>query len=313
MSKKKASGFLSVLLLSSCLYRPEKIKQDYREMDEVVHCLRINHAFYMDRYELSIFCWQEYMYWTAHVFGEDSPEYAACKPDIGSLNQLYRISDFSYPVVHSGFHNYPMVGVSQQQAEAFSKWRSDRVFEYILIHRKILDWHPDPGPDTYFTTERYFSGEYQGKIPSPDALYYPVFSLPVPEQFELALHYTDSVKCKDLGDCWWGCFPGVSDAHARTHRDISGWAGEYATRPVDFGTSRKTAKMLYHLVGNVAEWSSEPGIIMGGSWNNDRDSIAGVAMITADSANAWTGFRNVLTWKKWEYIDMPKILDDRIR
>jgi hypothetical protein len=303
--------FSCVLLLVSCLYRPEKIRKEYHEMDELVNCLRITPDFYMDRFEITLFNWREYMYWTGRVFGTDSPEYAACKPDVGSLNELYGIYDFEQHYV-ADMPGYPMVGVSQQQAEAFSKWRSDRVFEFVLISKKILDWNPETDPENYFTIERYFKGEYQHKMPRADVLYYPVFSLPSQVQFELAFHYTDSVSCTDPGECWWDCFPGLRKTYPRSHRDLSGWTSEYATRPVDFGVSRKTKKMLFHLTGNVAEWSAEPGITMGGGWNDQRDSILSTGLFRVDSANAWTGFRNVLTWKKWDRVERAKILEGRI-
>lgn len=301
--------FIVALPLHSCLYRSTEVKRNYHEMDELLRCIRISNDFYMDRCEITLFDWREYMWWTGRVFGEDSPEYQACQPDGESLRELYEIYDFEQHYI-SDMPNYPMVGVSQEQAEAYSNWRSDRVFEYILISRKILDWNPESDVETHFTIERYFNGEYQDKIPSPDALYYPVFSLPDQAQFEAAVHYADSVKCRDTGQRWRNCFPGRHNAYPRSHRDLSGWNWPYDTRPVDFEASRKTKKCLFHLVGNVAEWSSEREITMGGSWHHHRDSIGVIHM---DSANAWTGFRNVMTWKKRDDIDLPKILHNRIK
>src|SRR5688572_17286278 len=124
----------------ACSRNVYKAGRNYVNDDQLMGCIRITSDFYIDQHEITTFNWREYMYWTARVFGEDSPEFAACKPDAAALQSLYQVWDFEAEHFGTGLQVYPMVGISQAQAEAFSKWRSDRVFEYLLIRHKIIDW-----------------------------------------------------------------------------------------------------------------------------------------------------------------------------
>ena len=78
------------------------------------------------------------MSWTERVFGKTSEEFKSTLPD----TSVWKMKNYTcltmsvlenYYLRHPMYRNYPLVGISQKQAIAFSKWRSDRVFEYILI------------------------------------------------------------------------------------------------------------------------------------------------------------------------------------
>ena len=44
-----------------------------------------------------------------------------------------------YYLRHPAYRDYPVVGVSWQQANEFCNWRTDRVNEYILIREGIIN------------------------------------------------------------------------------------------------------------------------------------------------------------------------------
>lgn len=58
-------------------------------------------------------------------------------------------------------------------------------------------------------------------------------------------------------------------------------------------------KSIYNLRGNVNEITSETTISVGGGWADTRDRIIESDTFQIKTPNAWTGFRNVVEWKKW--------------
>ena len=64
----------------------------------------------------------------------------------------------------SCIQNYPVVGVSWQQATDYCAWRSDRVNERILIDAGLLKEDMEQVDDNVFTTESYLRGQYEGIV-----------------------------------------------------------------------------------------------------------------------------------------------------
>ncbi len=102
-------------------------------------------SFYMDKYEISNLNWREYEHWMRVVFGRVAPELVE---DVLPDTTVWR-SELAYndPQVdnyyrHPGFSFYPVVGVSWDQAMAYSRWRTDRVNELALVQAGCIKF-PD--------------------------------------------------------------------------------------------------------------------------------------------------------------------------
>lgn len=122
-------------------------------------------SFYMDEVETSNADYAEYIYWLNRVYGTDHPEVVEkAMPDplvwnsIGGFRDPITDNYFTNP----GYNNYPVVGVTWEQARDYCSWRTDRYNEYILLSAKILT--PDMGQTTmlHFNTDAYLSGYYTG-------------------------------------------------------------------------------------------------------------------------------------------------------
>jgi gliding motility-associated lipoprotein GldJ len=149
-------------------------------------------SFWMDQTEITNLQYREYTYWMKRVFwergdGEYSYLYTHSRPD----STVWR-SELSYnePMVtqyyrHPAYQDYPVVGVSWQQAVDYCDWRTDRVNERRIVESGALskgsvmkerqdpkkiaktwsrrylkqDAYDSSEPDGFFSTEKYLKYE----------------------------------------------------------------------------------------------------------------------------------------------------------
>jgi len=137
----------------------------FYEWDNRPHQVTVN-SFYMDETEVSNLAYLEYIYWLKRVYGQDYPMVVRnALPDTTVwLNKM----TYNEPLVenyfrHPAYHDYPVVGVSWLQANAYAAWRTDRVNEQRLINAGYLTYDPNQKDDNSFNTEAYLAGQYKGK------------------------------------------------------------------------------------------------------------------------------------------------------
>jgi len=118
-------------------------------------------SFYMDQFEVTNFNWLEYLYWTRRTYEEFPMIYHNALPDTNAWRSplAYNEPYVEYYLRHPAYQNYPVVGVSWNQANDFCKWRTDRVNEFILIREGVLTWNPDQAGEP-FTTDAYLANQY---------------------------------------------------------------------------------------------------------------------------------------------------------
>lgn len=123
-------------------------------------------SFFMDETEVANIHYLEYLYWLARTYGNDYPDiYQRALPD----TQCWRRPlSYNEPYVekylrHAAYREYPVVGISWEQANAYCKWRTDRVNELILIQKGYLKKNPFQVADNNFVTESYVAGQYEGE------------------------------------------------------------------------------------------------------------------------------------------------------
>lgn len=131
-------------------------------------------SFYMDETEVSNVDWQEYLHWIKRNFPNDAEYYYNALPDTLvwrqplSYNEPYVTNYFRHPA----FQDYPVVGVSWEQANEYCTWRTDRVNEDILRKKGALASYKGgkgaAGVTTAktdslpFNTDIYLNGQYRG-------------------------------------------------------------------------------------------------------------------------------------------------------
>jgi len=139
-------------------------------------------SFYMDETEVANVDWLEYLYWVRRTYPDDRELYYNALPDTLVWR---RPLSYNEPYVdnylrHPAYQDYPVVGVSWDQAKAYAEWRTDRVNEEILRSQGYLaDYKTVAGKgkggksgaagagagaaSEPFNTDIYLNGQYRGE------------------------------------------------------------------------------------------------------------------------------------------------------
>lgn len=144
-------------------------------------------SFYMDETEVSNQDWLDYLHWINITFPNDNELYYNALPDTLvwrkplSYNEPY-VDNY---LRHPAFQDYPVVGVTWEQAQDYCVWRTDRTNENILRERgNLVTWKDQAkaqggaaapgagnaanttaanGTGSPFNTDMYLNGQYQGQ------------------------------------------------------------------------------------------------------------------------------------------------------
>lgn len=281
---------------------PRKITENNYTEFEPPNSIKVYDNLYCDRTEIDMISWKSYCSWMKKIFGDTSRKYISTLPDTNVWIDCY-----NYPLTHGSeymhqpaFDYFPVVSITQQQALEYSKWRTDRVFEFLLISLNKVEIYPNQNKDDFFTFEKYFNGTYSKIRPGLKVLYYPDFRLPTLAERKLILHFADSVD---------KATPESSKLKNKIKRSFrENHIGKSANKDtilpeLKIEQSRnffsQNEKSICNLRSNVSEWSAEKNIAFRGGYIYNQYDTSTVDTFYLDKLNGWTGFRNVCEWKKW--------------
>ena len=226
--------------------------------------VKINDTLFADETEVSNLSWLEFEYWTCTKYGKNSSEYKAVVPD----TLVWRNKEsFNEPYVHNyyrhkAYRNFPVVGITFEQAIAFCKWRTERVKEfYSIAYKKSLKIeYKLPSKEQWEFISNLGSGVFHNKGKNEKGL----FSLNcIREDFDTL--NTSQSKFNDV-----------------TAPVYSYWKNYFG---------------LFNMIGNVAEMIDQKNICKGGSWKHHLNECRVGKDIQYTKSEAWLGFRCVCILK----------------
>ncbi|MCH8905410.1 MAG: SUMF1/EgtB/PvdO family nonheme iron enzyme, partial [Bacteroidetes bacterium] len=91
---------------------------------------------YLDETEVSNTYWREYMFWNFQKFGSETIEYTSTIPDTSVWHHERNKELSMWYFRHPAYNDYPMVGISWEQAKNYCKWRTERVMEFYTLAKK---------------------------------------------------------------------------------------------------------------------------------------------------------------------------------
>lgn len=151
----------------------EDVMSDWNNISKTVNVT----SFYIDATEVRNLDYLEYLDWIKRHYIYDNDIYRTSQVSIEDGINIYEkalpdtlvwrdklgenemfVNNY---LRHPAYREYPVVGISWEQANDYCLWRTDRVNERILINAGILleEGHVDRDPDYIFTTEAYLYGD----------------------------------------------------------------------------------------------------------------------------------------------------------
>lgn len=246
---------IHVLIIATfCLIFFTSSKNKSQEKYSPPGTVKIGNQFFMDETEITNTSWKEYVFWIGRIYGNDSKMYASVLPDTTVWEEPFQSQYYN----HSSYRNYPVVGISWQQAKDYCTWRSERVMEQNAIFKA-----------------KYPNRVYPSKI---------TYRLPSRKEWEeIAMAEYSDKTLKSLNHKYKNSARANYKSTTNSLDTISCTAPVYQYWPNKYG--------VYQLLGNVSEMIDEQGVAKGGSWNDLEVNVNTQATYTHPSKNI--GFRCV--------------------
>lgn len=279
--------------------------------------VRIDSNFYADATEVTNAFYKEFIYWMKTVYGVKSDEFLSILPDLSVWNfQNHLKVDGSEYFTSPDFDDYPVVGITLEQAKKYADWRTERVAEMLLIEQGYVNPYLDPSEPNHFTIERFKTGNYNRRKKIKTNFVYCRFTVPTLEEWNALSGISKDFKYgidSENKDNMEFIYNGNSAFHTLENLNAKvdkAWYDEEhdfkpsLTMPSYYGITNIHG--LYQTIGNVSEMIDEVGKAQGGDWKHRLTEIDKLQSIKQNIPNCWTGFRCVSKFEVIKYQEPTK-------
>lgn len=219
--------------------------------------VHLNGNLYIDKTEITNVDWMEFVYWT-NLNEPENSDFVTIDSTVWDSSKYAGMRKFYH--THPQYMNYPLVGVSYEQAQAYCQWRTDRVMEAMVLN--------SPNQVKRFGTIQY-------RLPSETEWEYAAAGGLNKQEYPYGLESLKNTK-------------GMLNAN------LLGSPQEDASLMSIMAPSRSylpNAKGIYNMIGNVAEMVTEKGVVKGGSWNT-KPALSKIKQRTKiEKPSSTVGFR----------------------
>ncbi len=258
---------LSILLLFSVSCKTQydvvrKIEKEHRYAPPGTVWLK--DSIYIDMCEVRNLDYLEYTLWVKKY---DFANYEKMLPDTTVWRHKFSYNEpyVKYFFGHPAYYQYPVVGVSYEQAMAFCKWRTERVKEFA----KLIS------PKSKYASS-YNNYNYYYRLPTKEEWEYAAGAETNSKYGFEKMQSKDNSPNFNIKETYMlGYFkPGVDILVPVIYK-----------KPNSYG--------LFNTIGNVAEMTAEKGISKGGGWINSIADCEISDSVKFESPSSWLGFRCV--------------------
>jgi hypothetical protein len=241
----------------------------------------------VDKTEITHFYWEEFLYYQKQYYGENSREYRDNLPDTTLVKKGECEHYNSEQYKHPAYRDMPMIGITQKQAQNYTTWRTNRVFEWYLESNKYIS-RIENAPKSDFTVEKYYqNGLTNYTINTIEKYpYVPVFSLPSTEDYQ---------RIKQLA---------IVNNKLNTKSKSVKMTFEIDSiaicniNEINTYIDPKFKNVVYYLGSGIAEWTSDSNKVINGSIEVNENHKKGA--LTDANQLKYIGFRNKVEWKPWD-------------
>ncbi len=266
--------FLVFLVLFSFISKDKFVSDKFSAPPGTV---QVSDSLYIDKCEVSNLAWREFIYYTLSE-KKDAAGYQKMLPDTNVWKtQLFNNSEYvNFYFRLPDYQDYPVVGISYEQAQAFCEWRTERVNE-------LLERMPKAG---------------FRKL---------LYRLPTKAEWELAAsgklavdkypYGYENTEFRSRGKIYntFNCLYERVDSN-----------GHQTSNVIPVLSSEPNKYEIYNMIGNVSELIAEKGIAKGGNYLTYIEDCKINNFQKYDHPTCWLGFRCLC-----EIIDKTPVIEKK--
>ena len=251
-------------------------------------CMNLGDSLFIDESEITNIDWREFIYSWNRDYRENKMYAARPLPIPDTLGFIKSSDGIKNTEISKGtyyrapkYDNYPVVGISLDQAKLYSEWRSNIVFEAYLINAGIISIENKRSQENLFTIESFLESDLY-KENKNNITHYPKYFIPKRKHISVLLEQLKNTPLEN-GDV--NSFDNVKLVE------------KYTGLPMRFGRGLDVDSFkISNIFGNVSELIDEEGLTFGGNYSQLLTDILSQTFRIEKVPSDKVGFRNMCVW-----------------